>query len=53
LNDSTWILVRRLELVPVARVRLYTDDPFGGNTVARADVTFGLAVRLRVFSDLF
>jgi hypothetical protein len=53
LNDRTWILLRRFELVPTLRSRVHLDDLCGENTFVRVDVGIGLSLRLRTFSDLF
>lgn len=53
LNDSTWILHRRLELVPGARYRLFLDHPSGEPLTLRSELVVTFALRLRVFSDLF
>ncbi|HEU4408169.1 MAG TPA: hypothetical protein VFS43_23100 [Polyangiaceae bacterium] len=53
LNDSTWVLMTRFELVPMGRYRLHVDHPGPGGARLRHDVGVGLALRLRTFSDLF
>jgi hypothetical protein len=51
LNDATWIATSRLELVPMLRSRVHFDDASSGFTT-KVDVTLGLALRLRIISDL-
>jgi hypothetical protein len=53
LNGSTWFAKTRLELVPLARVRAHWDHPPGEDPLTRVDLQLGLALRLRVLSDLF
>jgi hypothetical protein len=52
LNESTWLLKRRFELLPLVRVRMHNDHlPDEWHT--RWEVSGGLAFRLRVMTDLF
>jgi hypothetical protein len=53
LNNSTWVMTRRFEFVPMVRTRTHLDHPGGGDATAETDVEAGLTFRLRVFSDLF
>jgi hypothetical protein len=53
LNDSSWILLRRFEVVPFARMRLHHDYPQGGDLDARFDVSGGVSFRMRIFTDVF
>ncbi|HKU38067.1 MAG TPA: hypothetical protein VJR89_07970 [Polyangiales bacterium] len=50
LNESTWILVRRFELVPLLRVRFHR---LRESPAWRSDIAAGLSVRFRLLSDLF
>ena len=52
LNDSLWIATTFVELVPMMRVRLHIDHPGGGDPTTKIDLSAGLALRLRVLSDL-
>jgi hypothetical protein len=52
LNQSTWILRQRFELVPLLRVRFHVDPPVGPHANLRTDLALGVAFRLRAFSDL-
>jgi hypothetical protein len=49
MNDSTWIVKRRFELVPFVRGRCHVDI---GND-APVEFAGGFSLRFRVFSDLF
>ena len=49
-NESTWVLMQRLEVVPLVRTRLYRDRRTEADV--RFELSLGLSVRLRVFSDL-
>ncbi|MBN9161135.1 MAG: hypothetical protein BGO98_18520 [Myxococcales bacterium 68-20] len=52
LNESTWLLLRRFEIVPFTRFRVHHD--FGGPAFdARPDVSGGAAIRMRTLNDLF
>lgn len=51
LNDTTKILSRGFELVPLTRARMYVDHDSGSET-SRFEITVGLAFRLRVSTDL-
>jgi hypothetical protein len=53
LNNSTWYATKRLEFVPLARVRMHWDRPQDDEPRTRLDVQFGATLRLRVLSDLF
>ena len=53
LNHSTWFATNRLELVPMLRTRVHFDHPDGGALTTKVDLTGGIALRLRVLSDLF
>jgi hypothetical protein len=53
LNEATWFAVRRFELVPLARARVYADFSDPVDATAKLDVGAGLTLRLRTFSDLF
>jgi hypothetical protein len=53
LNNSTWLATSRIELVPSLRSRLHVDHAGGGDPSTKIDVQVGLALRLRVISDLF
>lgn len=51
LNESTWILFSRFELVPMIHTRTYADyDP---HFERRWDVELGFAIRMRLHNDLF
>lgn len=52
LNDGTWIATSRLELVPMLRGRVHFDFSNGGDLDTKVDLTAGVALRLRIFSDL-
>ncbi|HWA28549.1 MAG TPA: hypothetical protein VG734_23065 [Lacunisphaera sp.] len=52
LNDSTWIAATRLEFVPLTRFRVHFDRAADEQYDPKYDLTFGLALRLRMFSDL-
>ncbi len=53
LNDSTWVLMRRFELVPTFRVRLHVDHPAAESAYLRYDVGGLLSLRMRTFNDIF
>jgi hypothetical protein len=53
LNESTWVLTRRFEIVPLLRTRLHRDRTVAGATLWRTDLSLGVSLRLRMFSDLF
>ncbi len=53
LNDSTWVLMRRFELVPTLRARLHVDHPGAESAYLRYDVGALLSLRMRVFNDFF
>lgn len=55
LNDSTRLMGRSVELVPMARVRVRHDDrtPAEAGRAWLVDIAGGFALRLRIFSDLF
>lgn len=52
LNESTWILTRRLELVPLLRTRLHRDHREGKDAFWRTEISFGVSLRMRAFTDL-
>lgn len=55
LNESTWILTRRVEVVPQARFRVHVDDPGASAvpTIVRTDLTLGVSFRMRLMTDIF
>jgi hypothetical protein len=52
LNRSTMVMSRRFELVPMLRTRFHRGHNDTAHT-CHVDVTLGLALRLRMVSDLF
>lgn len=52
LNESTWILMQRIELVPLLRARLAYDAGPGHAQQWSPEISLGLSLRVRVFSDL-
>jgi hypothetical protein len=52
LNETTWVLKRRVELVPLFRTR-YLFGPPAQNHFHRLEITGGLAFRFRLETDLF
>jgi hypothetical protein len=53
LNDSTWLLLRRFEIVPLLRSRVDFDHPDGSSLIVHVEVEGGLSLRMRTFTDLF
>lgn len=53
LNGPSWILIRTIELAPLARIRANLDHPDGLPNTHRIDFQGGLVVRLRFVSDYF
>jgi hypothetical protein len=51
INQSTWVLKRRFDLVPFLRILDHWDD--GNDFAQRLEFSGGLAIRYRVVSDLF
>jgi hypothetical protein len=52
MNESTWVLMQRVELVPLLRARVFRDNAPGHAVEWQPERSLGLSVRLRVFSDL-
>jgi hypothetical protein len=50
LNDSTWIVKRRIEVVPFLRGRVHYETGVG---TPPTEIAGGVSLRLRWFSDLF
>jgi hypothetical protein len=53
LNESTWVLMRRIEIVPMLRGRMHFDRPFEDDAFFRLDVAGIVNMRLRTITDLF
>jgi len=53
LNGPSWILIRTIELAPLARIRANLDHPDGLPNTHRVDLQGGVVVRLRFVSDYF